>query len=55
MDTTPEQVLSIMGVTTDESTIIFTTKDLPLEGGDHNSASLYDYRLHRFQSVKGVG
>ena len=27
MDTTPEQVLSIMGVTTDEFAIIFTTKD----------------------------
>jgi hypothetical protein len=27
-----------MGVTTDESAIIFTTKDLPPEGGDHNRA-----------------
>jgi hypothetical protein len=26
IDTTPEQVLSIMGVTTNESAIIFTTK-----------------------------
>jgi hypothetical protein len=38
MDTTPEQVLSIMGVSTDEFAIIFTTKDLPPEGGDHNRA-----------------
>ena len=38
MDTTPEQILSIMGVTTVESAIIFTTKDLPPEGGDHNRA-----------------
>ena len=38
MDTTPEQVLSIMGVTTNESAIIFTTKDLSPEGGDHNKA-----------------
>ena len=38
MDTTPEQILSIMGVTTDESAIIFTTKYLPPEGGDHNRA-----------------
>ena len=27
-----------MDVTTDESAIIFTTKDLPPEGGDHNKA-----------------
>ncbi len=27
-----------MDVTTDESTIIFTTKDFPPEGGDHNKA-----------------
>jgi hypothetical protein len=27
-----------MGVTTDESAIILTTKDLPPEGGDHNRA-----------------
>jgi hypothetical protein len=40
MDTTSKQVLSIMGMTTDESAIIFTTKDLPPEGGDHNR-SLY--------------
>uniref|UniRef100_A0A2N9FZ87 Uncharacterized protein n=1 Tax=Fagus sylvatica TaxID=28930 RepID=A0A2N9FZ87_FAGSY len=38
MDTTPEQVLSIMGMTTDEFAIIFTTKDLPPKGGDHNRA-----------------
>ena len=38
MDTTLEQVLSIMGMTTDESAIIFTTKDLPPEGGDHDRA-----------------
>jgi hypothetical protein len=38
MDTTTEQILSIMGVTTDESAIIFTTKDFPPEGGDHNRA-----------------
>ena len=38
MDTMPEQILSIMGVTTDESAIIFTTKYLPPEGGDHNRA-----------------
>uniref|UniRef100_A0A2N9IKX1 Uncharacterized protein n=1 Tax=Fagus sylvatica TaxID=28930 RepID=A0A2N9IKX1_FAGSY len=38
MDTTPEQVLSIMGMTIEESAIIFTTKDLPPEGGDHNRA-----------------
>ena len=38
MDTTPKQVLSIMGVTTEESAIIFTTKNLPPEGGDHNRA-----------------
>jgi hypothetical protein len=38
MDTTLEQILFIMGVTTDESAIIFTTKDLPPEGGDHNRA-----------------
>ena len=38
MDTTLEQILSIMGVTTDESAIIFTTKDSPPKGGDHNRA-----------------
>ena len=38
MDTTLEQILSIMGLTTNESAIIFTTKDLPPEGGDHNRA-----------------
>ena len=38
MDTTPEQVLSIIGMTTNESSIIFTTKDLPPEGRDHNRA-----------------
>ncbi len=38
MDTTPEQILSIMGVTTDESAIIFTTEDFPPEGRDHNRA-----------------
>ena len=38
MDTTPEKILSIMGVTTNKSTIIFITKDLPPEGGDHNRA-----------------
>ena len=38
IDTTPEQVLSIIGVTTNEFAIIFTTKDLPTEGGDHNRA-----------------
>lgn len=27
-----------MGVNTDESAIIFTTKDLSPEGGDHNKA-----------------
>ena len=38
MNAKPEQILSIMGVSTDESAIIFTTKDLPSEGGDHNKA-----------------
>ncbi len=38
LDTTPEQVLSIMSMTIDEFAIIFTTKDLPPEGGDHNIA-----------------
>ena len=38
MDTTPEKILSIMGVTIDESAIIFTAKDFPPEGGDHNRA-----------------
>ena len=38
MDTTPEQILSIMGVTTDEFAIIFTTEDFPLKGRDHNKA-----------------
>jgi hypothetical protein len=38
MDTTPEQILPIMDMTTVESAIIFTTKDLPPEGKDHNRA-----------------
>ena len=38
LNTTLEQVLTIMSVTTYESTIIFTTKDLPSEGADHNKA-----------------
>ena len=38
MDTTPEQILSIMGVTTNESAIIFTAKDFPPKGGDCNRA-----------------
>ncbi len=38
METTLEQILSIMGVTINESAIIFTTEDLPPEGGDHNRA-----------------
>ena len=38
MDTTSEQILLIMGMTTDGSAIIFITKDLPPEEGDHNKA-----------------
>ena len=38
IDTTPKQILSIMGMTSDESAIIFITEDLPPEGGDHNRA-----------------
>ena len=38
IDTTPEQILLIIGMTIDESAIIFTTKDQPPEGGDHNKA-----------------